>query len=301
MGSEPRTQNGPPAAEEPPAWYQALARQSERGLAADDHRRSAMRRHVAEVAVLERHLEDTLGRRVEQITAPGPAAAAVRRFHAMIRGQREALDARLEHLGGLPEGQAAPPPTAPTAAPHGSHAGGPHAVTAALRDDYAAFCRAAIGYTTLHHTARVFFDTTTAEVAEGHLRGHAAAAQEVQRLLPEVVAWAFRQEGQRCLCRCPGCAMGVCLCVASTVTATDQAWREATPAPQERGVLVVRTASCPAALGLEDGDRLTAVDGQELGAWPDAIAAILRRASGEPVRLLVERGGTAVQVTATCP
>ena len=151
----------------------------------------------------------------------------------------------------------------------------------------------------LHHTARIFFDTTTAEVAEGHLRGYAGAAQELNRLMPDVVAWAFRQEGQRCLCQCPGCALGVCLCVASTITATDQAWRETTPAPQERGVAVVGSASRPATLDLQDGDVLTVVDGQAVRAWPEAIAAILQRGPGEPVRLQIERGGAPVQLTAT--
>jgi hypothetical protein len=329
MSSEPAAQRNTVATGAPLAGAQALAqegqrlaRESQQALAGDARRRDAMRHHVAALAALERHLEATLGRQVEQVTAPAEAAAAVRRFATLARHQREALDthlASLERLGDSGTGAAVAAPAAvarPGDGP-GERAGatgdaesgagdavaaaGPHAVAAAVRDAYAAVNRLAISYTMLHHTARVFYDIATAELAERHLRGYAAAAQELNRLMPEVVAWAFREEGQRCLCRCPGCALGVCLCVASTVTATDQAWRETAAAPDERGVVVVRTASCPATLGLEDGDRLLAVDGQDLSTWPDALVAILQHASGEPVRLQVERGGTRVALTAMRP
>jgi hypothetical protein len=174
-------------------------------------------------------------------------------------------------------------------------------VPAALRDTYAAFAHAAGSYTVLHHTARIFFDTATGEVAEAHLGAYAGAAQEVTGLLAEAVAWAFRQEGQRCLCRCPGCALGACLCIANTTAAAEQAWREAAPTAPAAGVAVVCTASRPATLDLQDGDVLTAVDGQPVRAWPDAIAAILEHAPGAPVRLQVERGGAPISLTATRP
>jgi S1-C subfamily serine protease len=91
----------------------------------------------------------------------------------------------------------------------------------------------------------------------------------------------------------------VCLCIASTITATEGAWRETAPATQERGVEVVCSASRPATLDLQDGDVLTSVGGHEVCAWPDAIAAILEHASGEPVQFHVQRGGAPVQLTAT--
>ena len=295
-------QSAAPAAAAPPAWYLALVQESQQTLAADDRRRGAMRRRVAEIVAMERGLEEALGRQVERIAAPPPAAAAVRRFHGTVSGQRATMEAHLERLGGTPAGQGA--------AGTGDHATGdagegdardPHAVPAALRDDYAAFAHAAVSYTMLHHTARIFFDIATGEVAEAHLRAYAGAAQEVTRLMADVVAWAFRQEGQRCLCRCPGCALGACLCVANTTAATEQAWRESAPAPPEGGVAVVCTASRPATLDLQDGDVLTAVDGHPVQAWPDAIVAILEHAPGDPVRLQIERGGVPVALTATRP
>ena len=235
-------------------------------------------------------------------SAAGDAAGAVRRFHGMVRGQRETMEAHLERLGGTPAGQGAAG-TAGSASGDADEGGArdPHAVPAALRDDYAAFAHAAVSYTMLHHTARIFFDTATGEVAEEHLRAHAGAAKEVDRLMADAVAWAFRQEGQRCLCRCPGCALGACLCIANTTAATEQAWREASPAPPEAGVAVVCSASRPATLDLQDGDLLTAVDGHPVQAWPDAIVAILEHAPGDPVRLQIERGGVPVALTATRP
>src|SRR5262245_34658155 len=227
MSSEPAAQRNTGATDAPSAGAQALAREgqrltqeSQRALAGDAHRRDAMRRQVAALAALERHLEATLGRQAEQLTAPAEAAAAVRRFATLARTQREALDAHLaylERLGGSGTGaagagaagaatpaiaRAGDDPDERTGATGGAAgdtgdagaAAGPHAVAAALRDAYAAVNRVAISYTMLHHTARVFYDIATAELAERHLRGYAAAAQELNRLMPEVVAWAFREE-----------------------------------------------------------------------------------------------------------
>lgn len=297
ISGESEAQHVAPAAGAPPAWLLTAVQESQQTLAADEHRRDAVRRHVADMLAMERRLGETLGRQVEWITAPALAAAAVRRFQAMIGGHQGALEARLEGLGGPPTGQVAGATIAPAGG--GNDARGPHAVAAALLDDYAAFNHAAISYTMLHHTAHVFFDLQTVQLAAHHLHGYAGAAQEINQLMADVVAWAFREEGQRCLCKCPGCALGVCLCVASTITATDEAWRETAPAPQERGVAVVCSASRPATLDLQDGDVLTAVDGREVRAWPDAIAAIIGRAPGEPVRLQVERGGVPVHLIAT--
>ena len=173
----------------------------------------------------------------------------------------------------------------------------PLAVAHALRDDYTAFNRAAISYTMLHHAARVYFDMQPGEVAGRHLGGYAAAAQEINQLMAEVVAWGFRQHGQRCLC--PSCAVGACLCVASTTTTTNRAWGTPAAAPQAPGVPVVRTASCPATLDLQDGDVLTAVDGQAMPTYGAVLDALVAHAPGEPVQLQVDREGVPISLTAT--
>jgi hypothetical protein len=96
MSSEPAAQRNTVATGAPLAGSQALAQEGQRlaqesqqALAGDAHRRDAMRHQVAALAALERHLEATLGRQVEQLTAPAEAAAAVRRFATLDASQEE--------------------------------------------------------------------------------------------------------------------------------------------------------------------------------------------------------------------
>jgi transposase len=205
-----------------------------------------------------------------------------RRLHDALREQlRLAVGRRAQPSAGVVD------PSQPLAAAH------------AMGDDDTAFNRATISYAMPPHTARVYFDMQAGEVAGRHLGGYAAAAQEVNQLVAEVVAWGFRQQGQRCLCLCPACALGARPCVASITTTTNRAWGTTAPSSQEPGVPVVRTASCPATLDLQDGDVLTTTDRQAVqtyGAVPDAI---VRHAPGESVQIQVARGGVLIPLTAT--
>jgi regulator of sigma E protease len=50
--------------------------------------------------------------------------------------------------------------------------------------------------------------------------------------------------------------------------------------------------------GLRAGDRVTAVDGRPVDTWPALVAEIVAH-PGRPARLAVERGGAAIEITAT--
>jgi len=64
-----------------------------------------------------------------------------------------------------------------------------------LRDDYTAFNLAAIGYGMLHTTAHALGQMSTMEIADRHLRAYAKAVQEINQLMPGLVAYELREDG----------------------------------------------------------------------------------------------------------
>ena len=64
-----------------------------------------------------------------------------------------------------------------------------------LRDDYAAFSLANIGYVMLHTTALSFGDRNVAEVAHRHLADYARAVMTLNNIIPAAVIQFFKEEG----------------------------------------------------------------------------------------------------------
>lgn len=172
---------------------------------------------------------------------------------------------------------------------------------AALRGASALFGEAVLGYAALHQTAHVFHTGQLGPVlklAAQHMRGYAAAAREIDQLIADVVAWELRRDGQRCVCPCAYCSLGVCWCIADTTDTLNAAWHDAAPAAE--GVRVARNTRATPSLDVREGDVVVAVNDAPVTSVSDVRAAAPSPPPGTPVRLTVRRpdGATEVVVAA---
>lgn len=147
---------------------------------------------------LESHIEEALDSQVEKVKDYPKAAAAVRRFHGMVRSQRDHMKAHLDTIGGSTTGTLKSAVTAV----FGLAAGvidkvRPEAASKCLRDDYTAFNLAAIGYHMLYGTALMLGDQKTAALAEKHHRSYTDAVQDINQIILDVVAWELKKDGLR--------------------------------------------------------------------------------------------------------
>lgn len=187
---------------------------------ADDKNRDEIQQYVGDMVALEAHIEQAIDGQVKRPGDHGQAAAAIQRFHDMVKGHRDGLKAHLASLGG----SESHPIKNVVATLFGAAAGAidnvrTKAVSKMLRDDYTAFNHAAIGYSMLHATAHALGDTSTMDVADRYLRDYARAAQEINQLIADVTVWELEQDGftvDR-------------TAIAHCTEAINRAWRETTP------------------------------------------------------------------------
>src|SRR5213593_3247583 len=107
---------------------------------ADDKNRNEVQQYVGDMVALEGHIEQALDGQVKFEVEHAEAAAAIQRFHLMVRAQRDALKAHLESIGG----SESHPIKSAVATLFGAAAGAidtmrTKAVSKMLRDDYTAF------------------------------------------------------------------------------------------------------------------------------------------------------------------
>jgi ferritin-like metal-binding protein YciE len=187
---------------------------------ADDKNLNTVQQYVGDMVALEDHIEAALDGQLTLAKAYGPADQAITRFHRLVKAHREGLKAHLQGLGGS---ESSPLKTA-VADLFGTAAGlidkvRTKAVSKALRDDYAAFNLAAVGYAMLHTTAAALGQTGTADLAARYLRDYAGAVQQLNQLLPGVVVWELREDGH-----------GVdATAEAHSVRELNEAWRATSP------------------------------------------------------------------------
>jgi len=266
-------------------------------MAEDREHEQTLRRYVAELFALESDLEGALEHQREKVQAH-PEAAMVSSFHEMARGQREALEAHLERLGG---DTAKPTKTAVAALFDAStdeaHGARTRTLSNVLRDDYTAFNYAAISYEALCEMGFRLYDPPLREMAWRHLRAYAEATQQINQLIVSVVAWELERQGLECRCICPMCSMGACGCVAAGTYYVNEAWREMAPSSgqAERGFLLLppRAGSPLAVAGVQGGERLLGVDDQQVESIAEIQTAIRKHPLGEEMRVLVQRGSEA--------
>lgn len=260
---------------------------------ADDGRQETLRRYVTELLALESDLEAAVDRQRETARAHADVGAAVERFHGMIRGQRDALRAYLESIDG---GEARPAKSAVAplfrAGAEAAETRGPQPVTDVLRADYAAFNYAAISYAVLFEMALRLYEAPLRELAPKHLRAYAEAAQTINQLIAGIAAGELAEVGLECQCICPMCSIGACGCVSLATATVNEAWRETAPGGEATPGFPLqrpRSDSQLALAGVQGGDRLLEVDGQQVQSIGEIQAAIRKHGIGEELRLLVQR------------
>ncbi len=250
-----------------------------------DLRLQVIHRTVAELVALEGEVAGRL-ERAQQLSSGYPdALAALQRLRPMVQTHRSQLVSYLKDSGGAgPSGETTSPQTASRETT---------ALSGVLRDLCLAFHHCALGYAMLYEVALRLYEPRLREIAPKHLKAHAGAALSTARLLPGVVAWQLAQDGLNCACTCPLCGLGACACVAKGTETLIDAWRDAAPTESEPPGFVLqppRPGSELARAGVQGGELVLAVDGQQVHGRGEVYDAISRHALGDEVRLLIRRG-----------
>ena len=249
-----------------------------------DPRLQEIRRTVAELVAAESEVARRL-ERAQQLSFGYPdALSAIQRLRPMVQTHRDQLGTYLKDSGGAgPSGETTSPQPTPREAT---------ALSEALRDLCLALHHCALSYAMLFEVALRLYEPRLREIAPKHLKAHADAALSTAQLLPGVVAWQLAQVGLHCACICPMCGLGACGCVAWGTETLTAAWRDAVPTESEPAGIVLQPPKPDSELsraGVQGGELLLAVDGQQVRALADINAAIRKHALGDEVRFLIQR------------
>ena len=262
-----------------------------------------LHRHMAQMVALEASIEKTLAQLSKRASNHPDVAALVRRFHEMSGAQRQTLNARLQAIAGniaIPDG----------AVVEFEGGGSGYPVSTALRHAFSILNQGIFGYAMLRTIALRFRDShiagegNTGDIAKQHTANYIGAVHKINQMLPDVVLWEMDREGSSCLCTCPCCGLGVCLCAVNARTTLSDAWAEVGPIADEAEVFLhpPRSDSAAANAGLHHGDVIVAVDGQELQSYSTLQSAVRGHQSGEAIELRVRRvSGELEEITVVRP
>ena len=238
---------------------------------------------IDELIEYERRLEEMIDANAFPSTMQSGGASLLGGLRATSRHQREALERQRERIG-VEAPSAQVPPSARL-----------------LGEVYAALTEVAFAYAVLHARAHRAYDSqgegNTADLAESHLRAYTGAIQQFDILISDLVVSELGSIGEDCLCQCPACSVGLCLCAPHGMVTVRKAWQETIPSSPEGGLRVrrPRTGSDAERAGLLDGDHILAIDGQEITTDFDISivqTAIRTHAPGDKVQLRVLREGS---------
>lgn len=246
-----------------------------------DLRRDALHRAVTELIAFETELETTLRREQQTVLGHADAVAALERLLPMVQSQRDRLAAYIKTLGFVSTDVSSTAPFVFNSAA---------TVSVALRQISVAFNHGAISYGILFVMALRLYEPPLREIAPEHLEAYAEAALTINRLVPAVVAWELARDGLHCSCICPMCGLGACLCVFAGTLRLVPASLESESSLSGFVLQPPKLGSELARAGVQGGERLLAIDGQEVRGPFEMIAAVRKHALGEQVRLLLQRG-----------
>lgn len=246
--------------------------------------------YIADVMALEDEIHKQLrpwGIKVS--THPG-ANATVTRLHTVVQSQREALRARAKTVGSERLSAKSKSVNVELAIRVPTHRG-INTISATIHEIFTACAHAVFGYAKLHAIAHRFFDRTTADLAEQHMRAYVTIVRDLNRHISDVVVWELTSRGQECQCHCPSCGVGICVCAPHGTATVEEVWRELPIATAQPGMLVrpPRTHSAAARASLRAGDIVVAVDDQEIRSVDDIQNAIRKHNPGEQIRLRIQR------------
>lgn len=267
--------------------------------------------HLGDMVLVERQMVTLVGEFVSPVGGHPEVAKTIERYHRMAKTQHEASEVRLRSIGGQTPSSPTRIAPVPVLTPvDAGQAGTGKALSRTLHVLATAFNHAAFGYAILHSVAHRFYDSqasgNTADLAEAHMRGYAAAAQEINQMISDAVVSELSLRGQECQCQCPSCALGICLCAPHGTNTVTEVWQDTRPTTPSGGIRVrlPRGDSVVARVGLREGDCVVAVDDQQIASDLDASAmqaAVRRHESGGTVRLRVHRATEDLDVSVTRP
>lgn len=253
-----------------------------------DRRLELIRHAVAEIAAFEGEMAASLDRAQHLSKGHPDALAAIRHLQPIVQTHRDQLAVYLEDTGGAePSGETTSPRSISTEVP---------AVPKVLRDLCLAFHHCALSYAMLYEVALRLYEPRLREIVPEHLKTHADAALSMARLLPEVVARQPAKDRLHCACICPMCSIGACGCVDLGTETLTSVWRDTTPTASEPSgfvLLTPRPDSELARAGVQGGDLILAVDGQQVRGRQEVQNALRKRTLGDEVGLLIQRGSEA--------
>jgi hypothetical protein len=170
----------------------------------------------------------------------------------------------------------------------------------AVQAAYGAVGAAAGAAASVFTSSRLMFEGAACDLAVDRMKTYAQVTKALNALLPQVVGWELREEGLACHCICPMCGLGACGCIWASLHNIDTAWGGAGLAePDERGIPLrspPRPGSQLAAAGVQQWDRVIAVDDQAVRAPAELQTALRRHAIGEEVRLRIAHDGDSREV-----
>lgn len=242
----------------------------------------AVRDRLADLVDLEIRIVDSLDRWGDSVRDHPEATETIARMQNTSRSHRDALERRLDAISAR-DGRGASEPLMSLVPPSSASEALQRAAGAALA--------AAFAYEAAYQTARLAYDGDTCDLLETHLSDHVATVADARRALPHTVARELRGRGVTCACGCPMCSIGACGCIRATLATAEFAWNGQDPARESGLTLLLppRPGSQLAGAGLEEGDRVLAVDGEEVGSNTEMQAALRRHEVGHEARLEVER------------
>ena len=245
---------------------------------------------LVELVAIETGTVDSLSAWDEVMGDRAEAAETIAGMRRAAASRRDALERRIGLIGAsgrgaIESGVVPAPPSSPSDA---------------LRQAASFALDAAYTYEAVYLAARLGHDDDTCELLEAHLADCVAGIAAARRALPHAVARELADVGAICTCRCPMCSIGLCGCIRATLAITEVGWTGHEPGPA-RGLLLQsapRPGSQLAEAGLCQGDRVLAVDGDEVGENVDVQAALRRHEVGQEARLGVERPtGERIEIT----
>ena len=168
---------------------------------------------------------------------------------------------------------------------------------AALQGMYRMMSEAIIGYSMLQTLALRFRDSsalapegTSWHLAGAHLNDCVQSIRAINRILPDALVWELDGLGAECMCTCPSCSSGICLCVTASATILRESGLVA-EVPEQPAISVQRPrrGSAAANAGLQRGDLVLKADGKTVMAPRDLQVTIRDHAPGETVLLTVRK------------
>lgn len=254
--------------------------------------------YVADMLKIESQIEEALDKVSDLVGNRAEVSDAIGVFRTMAKGQRNRLEERFKSITDrdLQAGESRNNGLGTVSAPRDESAR--PSTSTALQDLYAAFSRAAFGYGLLHTRAHRFFDGTpegsTGDLAQRHSQAYVEAARAIFEMVPDIAIWELDQEGQPCVCTCPSCSLGICLCWHTHTV--DHAG-----APDDRGIRIrtPKPESEAERIGLRDGDLVLTVGGQTIESYQEVNQELNKHDSGDEISIQAQRkGGTSFEVTA---